>query len=76
MSWVVVLGGIVAVLALIVLIGVVRSLLRLVIALVAGLMVPALVYWIASTFGLGESIPLMAYLALGLISMLGVLFGD
>jgi len=72
-SWMVVLIGVVAVLALVIVVGFVRNVIRLIVALIAGLLVPAIVYWGASTFGVAEGIPMGVYFALGVISALSVL---
>jgi hypothetical protein len=74
LSWIVVIIGVVAVLAIVILIGVVRNVIRRVLALAAGLLIPALVYWGASAFGLAENIPMAGYFALGVLSALSVLF--
>ncbi len=75
MSWMAVIIGVGALLTVVVLIGVVRSIIRLFVALIAGGMIPALLYWGASGFGIAESIPPLVYVGLGLVSALSVLFG-
>lgn len=73
MSWMVVVIGVVAVLAFVLVVGFVRNVIRLIVALIAGLLVPAIVYWGTSTLGDAEGIPIGIYFALGVISALSVL---
>lgn len=73
MSWMVVVIGVVAVLAFVLVVGFVRNVIRLIVALIAGLLVPAIVYWGTSTLGVAEGIPIGIYFALGVISALSVL---
>lgn len=75
MSWMAVVIGVVILIAVMVVIGLVRSIIRILTALAAGVIIPALVYWGASAFGFAESIPWMVYVGLGVLSALSVLIG-
>lgn len=63
----------VCVLGFFALIGLIKSLLRLGIALLVGIAIPTLLYYAAEQLGLAESLPGLVYLLLGALSALSVL---
>ena len=73
MHWIVLIAVVVALLGLVALIGFVRSIIRLFTALIAGILFPGLIYFGVSALDMSDTIPLILYVIVGIISALGVL---
>jgi hypothetical protein len=73
MNWIYLAIGLVALLGLSALVGLVRSILRLVIALVTGLLAALAFSWIVQFLGLTETVPGGLILAAGALGALSVL---
>ena len=73
MNWIVIIVGIVAVVGFFAVVGLVRSIVRIVIAMVAGVLTALAASWLLQAFNLSETIPDAAVLAIGALGALSVL---
>lgn len=74
MNWIAILAGAVILLTFTAITGLVKSVLRLVSSLVAGVVVSGLSYWAVQSLGLAETAPDAVILIPGLLAALSVLF--
>ncbi|MGC9347144.1 MAG: hypothetical protein ACP5JG_03305 [Anaerolineae bacterium] len=72
-SWYVIVLGLVGVIGLFVLIGLVKSVIRLIIAALAGLILAGLAYLAVQALGFSDAVPGIAFLLVGAITALLVL---
>lgn len=73
MNWIAILVGAVILVAFAAIMGLVKSVLRLIISLVVGVLVSGLAYWAVQSLGLAESVPDAVILIPGALAALTVL---
>ncbi len=73
MNWIAILVGAVILVAFAAIMGLVKSVLRLVISLVVGVLVSGLAYWAVQSLGLAETVPDAVILIPGALAALTVL---
>ena len=73
MNWIAILVGAVILVAFAAIMGLVKSVLRLVISLVVGVLVSGLAYWAVQSLGLTETVPDAVILIPGALAALTVL---
>jgi len=74
MDWITILVGAVVLVAFVAITGLVKSVLRLIISLVVGVLVSGLAYWAVQILGLAETVPDAVILIPGALAALSVLF--
>lgn len=74
MDWITILVGAVILVAFVAITGLVKSMLRLIISVLAFVLVSGLAYWAVQTLGLAESVPNTVILIPGALAALSVLF--
>ena len=73
MNWIAILVGAVIVVAFAAIMGLVKSVLRLIISLVVGVLVSGLAYWAVQSLGLAETVPDAVILIPGALAALTIL---
>jgi|AntAceMinimDraft_14_1070370.scaffolds.fasta_scaffold168813_2 hypothetical protein len=73
MNWITILVGAVILVAFAAIMGLVKSVLRLIISLVVGVLVIGLAYWAVQSLGLAETVPDAVILIPGALAALSVL---
>ena len=73
MNWITILVGAVILVAFAAIMGLVKSVLRLIISLVVGVLVGALAFWAVQILGLAETVPDAVILIPGALAALSVL---
>jgi hypothetical protein len=73
MDWITILVGTVILVAFAAIVGLVKSVLRLIISLVVGVLVSGLAYWAVQSLGLAETVPNAVILIPGALAALTVL---
>jgi len=73
MNWIAILVGAVILVAFAAIMGLVKSVLRLVISLVVGVLVSGLAYWAVQSLGLAETVPDAVILIPGALAALTIL---
>jgi len=73
MNWIIILIGVVILVAFAAIVGLVKSVLRLIISLVVGALVSGLTYWAVQSLGLAETVPDAVILIPGALVALSIL---
>ena len=73
MDWITILVGTVILVAFAAIVGLVKSVLRLIISLVVGVLVSGLAYWAVQSLGMAETVPNAVILIPGALAALTVL---